>query len=84
MTYDEAYTITGDTKVTPGIRNTGAFYWLASNNSHADLYVVRNDGDIGNNRRYCWGIRPVVSLEDGVYIANGSGTEADPYILGKD
>ena len=30
------------------------------------------------------GIRPVVQMVDGVYIKSGTGTEADPYILGKD
>ena len=32
----------------------------------------------------CWGIRPVVTMAEGVYIKSGSGTEEDPYILGKD
>ena len=31
----------------------------------------------------CWGIRPVVVMNDGVYIASGDGTTALPYILGK-
>ena len=30
------------------------------------------------------GIRPIVEMNDGVYIASGSGTEEDPYILGKE
>ena len=34
--------------------------------------------------RYCWGIRPVVVMNDGVYIASGDGTESNPYVLGKD
>ena len=36
------------------------------------------NSDIGNS---CLGIRPVVTMVDGVYIASGTGTEADPYIL---
>lgn len=32
----------------------------------------------------CYGIRPVVEMVDGVYIVSGSGTELDPYVLGKD
>lgn len=32
----------------------------------------------------CWGIRPVVEMNDGVYIASGTGTESDPYILAKE
>ena len=31
----------------------------------------------------CWGIRPVVVMNEGVYIAGGDGTEANPYVLGK-
>ena len=32
----------------------------------------------------CSGIRPVVVMNEGVYIASGDGTEANPYVLGKD
>lgn len=31
-----------------------------------------------------FGIRPVVEMNEGVYIASGSGTEADPYVLAKE
>ena len=86
MTYDEAYKITGSTSYTTGMRNTGVCYWLASaypsNNYgvwYADYY-----GNIYNHNLYCWGVRPVVSLKSGVYIKAGAGTDADPYILGKD
>ena len=86
MTYDEAYKITGNTSSTTGMRNTGAYYWLASAYASSGLSVwhVSIYGDIiigGNN---CLGVRPVVSLTSGVYIKAGTGTEADPYILGKD
>ena len=37
MTYDEAYKITGSTSYTTGMRNTGAFYWLASANDELRL-----------------------------------------------
>ena len=86
MDYSEALAITGSTT---GLRNTGAYYWLASahpNRSNGMWFVYYygdisyNDYDYGN----CWGVRPVVSLTSGVYIKTGTGTEADPYILGKD
>lgn len=32
----------------------------------------------------CLGIRLVITLKSGVYIKSGTGTEEDPYILGKD
>ena len=37
-----------------------------------------------NVTQKCLGIRPVVTMAEGVYIKSGSGTEEDPYILGKD
>ena len=86
MTYDEAYTITGNTSFTYGIRNTGAYYWLASacTSNNYGVWNVGNDGYIHSSGSYCLGVRPVVSLTYGVYVKSGSGTEADPYILGKD
>lgn len=87
MDNSEASAITGNTNSTYGLRNTGAYYWLASavpSDYAYRVWGVSNGGDINNYRNYCWGVRPVVSLTSGVYIKNGSGTEADPYILGKD
>ena len=47
-------------------------------------YCVTKEGSIDYEKNDCLGIRPVVTMNDGVYIAGGSGTETDPYILGKD
>ena len=86
MTYDEAYKITGNTSSTIGMRNTGEFYWLASAppSGDYDVWYVHGNGSIYGNYYHCWGVRPVVSLTSGVYIKAGTGTDADPYILGKD
>ena len=93
MDYSEAYSTTNSTSSTKEIRNTGAYYWLASAYTRYYsgyyqncLWYVQNNGTIYSNNDYdhCWGIRLVVSIADGVYIASGSGTDADPYILGKD
>ncbi len=94
MTYDEAYKITGNEDATTGMRNTGGFYWLASasmdnGKSLRNVYGTFFGGPsyygiIGSAYELCYGIRPVVSLTSGVYVKSGSGTEADPYILGKD
>ena len=86
MDYNEAYAITNNTNNTTGIRNTGAFYWLASARPSYDYYVwnVNSYGYIYYYNGICWGVRPIVSLTSGVYIKSGTGTEADPYILGKD
>lgn len=87
MTYSEA-------SVAPSnIRTTGAFYILASvrdgDSPHYMYYVAVNGGIAdtdasSNDNRICCGIRPVVVLNDGVYIASGDGTEADPYVLAKE
>ena len=80
MTYAEAAKLPND-----NARKTGAYYWLGSANNGSALWSVGSIGrmyDDGGN--YCFGVRPVVSLKSGVYIKAGTGTEADPYILGKD
>ena len=87
MTYDEAYKITGNTSsTTGGMRKTGAYYWLAfaCTSSSSNVWYVNDGSGMSYDNRYCWGVRPVVSLTSGIYIKTGTGTEADPYILGKD
>ena len=94
MTYSEALAITGSASSTNNsIRTTGAFYILASarggDSPYYMCYVKVNGGiaDVNinsNNNRICAGIRPVVELNDGVYIASGDGTEESPYILAKE
>ena len=85
MTFDEAVAITGNQNSTNDIkRTTGAWYWLASAQSDEYLRRVRGDGDMFYSYSTCGGVRPVVSLQSGVYISGGSGTEEDPYILAKE
>ena len=88
MDYSEAYAITNSKDSTNGIRNTGAYYWLASaymSNDVSHVWNVRGNGKMySDGNGYCWGVRPIVSLTSGVYIKSGTGTESDPYILGKD
>ena len=92
MTYDEALAITGSTKNTESLlRRTGAYYWLASaaDTFYSDCLLWRVDHlnyieDLSYTYKYCFGIRPVVSLASGVYIASGDGTEGNEYVLGKD
>ena len=86
MDYSEASAITNSTSSTNGIRNTGAYYWLASayTSNSGSVWSVGNYGRMSYSNYYCWGVRPIVSLTSGVYIKSGTGTEADPYILGKD
>ena len=85
MDYNEALAITGSTSPTNGVKNTGAYYWLGSADQYDGyMYYVDNRGNVDYVRNRCWGIRPVVSMTSGVYIKSGTGTEANPYILGKD
>ena len=85
MTYDDAYKITNNTSVTNDQRRkTEASYWLCSANYDFRLWFVNFLGYMSGGDKHCFGVRPVVSLKSGVYVKSGSGTEADPYILGKD
>ena len=86
MTYDEALAITGSINGMDGLRNTKESYWLATANpsDNYSMRYVNNNGTITNGNGICWGVRPVVSLASGVYIASGDGTEGNEYVLGKD
>ncbi len=94
MSYHEALSITGKDGITEGVRKTGGYYWLRDAASEAgtakdSVWYCRNDGYLTWSRQdiydySCLGIRPVVEMNNGVYIKSGTGTEADPYILGKD
>ena len=86
MDYDEAIEITGNKNSTDTIRNMGARYWLASAtvSTKGGTWNVNSEGYIDNWGGGCFGIRPVVTMAEGVYIKSGTGTESDPYVLGKD
>ena len=86
ITYDEAVAITGSTGDTNGLRNTKVYYWLASayDISNLSVWNVSSYGSIIIGSNNCSGVRPVVSLAYGVYIASGDGTEGNEYVLGKD
>lgn len=82
LTYDEAC------KLGTNAIAIGSCYWLPYSASHYTMYAVGPNGEIFTSNfisgYYCYGIRPVVELNEGVYIVSGSGVEEDPYILGKD
>ena len=85
MTYTEATEIAKNASSRKNILSIGKNYWLEDNGNNTALYYVSQGGDtISYTRHHCWEIRPVVTMSDGVYIKSGSGTESDPYILGKD
>ena len=79
MTYDEANRILNNKSI---IDNNVA-YWLGNANNHNTLYMIIN-GKIDWSSIGYYGIRLVVNFNEGVYIASGDGTEANPYVLGKD
>ena len=79
MTYSEA------SAASLNIRTTGNYYWLGYAVNGGSLRVVDVNGSMyGSGHNYCWGIRPVVSLESGVYIESGEGTADSPYVLAKE
>ncbi len=89
MTSNEAYNIAGNYETTTGMRNTGAYYWLENAQNHWYMYLVMSNGELWirnlmGSDRHSFGIRPVIEMNEGVYIVSGSGTATDPYILGKD
>lgn len=84
MTYNEALDITGNEAPTNGIRSTGTSYWLSTPYDATNLKMVVSYGKISATNEYPFGIRPVIELNDSVYIISGRGTETSPYILGKD
>lgn len=47
------------------------------------LIGINSSGNLYGTNEYCFGIRPVVTMVEGVYIVSGIGTEEDPYVLGK-
>ena len=79
MTYDEANRILNNKSI---IDNNVA-YWLGNANDYSTLYMIIN-GKINWSSIGYYGIRLVVNFNEGVYIASGDGTEANPYVLGKD
>ncbi len=88
MTYSEAQSTNSKEYDESNLRNIGCCYTLASayqyNSRSLVLRAVAWNGMLSQNFGYSLGIRPVVSLTDGVYIASGSGTQQDPYVLAKD
>ena len=78
MTYEES------ANIDVNIRKTGACYWLASTRDSINLHGVGTGGNYYYSNGYAWGIRPVVSLKSGVYIKEGDGTEASPFVLAID
>ena len=87
MTKEEAEVITGSTSPTNGLRKTGGYYWLATAHgagSDHSLMVIVSNGLLMSEYSHCFGVRPVVVMNEGVYIASGDGTGASPYVLSKD
>ena len=80
LTYDEV----NNNLDKKDIFNIGCLYWLANVRDYSTLYIVNNGGNIDGSSYNNYGIRPVITMADGVYIASGEGTDTSPYILGKE
>ena len=67
---------------------TGGRYWLSNS---ADSWLLFHSHYSSNSIEayaagHCTGvagIRPVVEMQDGIYIKSGDGTELSPYVLEK-
>lgn len=60
-------------------------YWITEHSDNDNLWrVIGNGGKLYGSVEDCFGIRPVVELNEGVYISSGTGTESDPYVLDKE
>ena len=71
------------------ILKTEEYYWLENAQNQWFMYPVMSNGELWvrnlmGSDRHSFGIRPVIEMNEGVIITSGSGTEEDPYILGKD
>ena len=80
MNYSEAVSIER--------KSTGGRYWLSNAYNGKFLYHVNKSKNSIDNYAagHCYGvagIRPVVEMQDGVYIKSGNGTEESPYVLEK-
>ena len=87
---NEVHAMTNNERKNLGIDNPisgiGSFYWTATAVDSNSRYMViayqngnssmLNSGDLS--------IRPVIQMNEGVYIESGYGTGSDPYVLGKD
>lgn len=77
----------GSDRATEGIRNIGVEYELLEVTRGYGVYNCYGNGSVGERHGWldqCTGVRPVVEMVDNVYIVSGDGTEANPYILGKE
>lgn len=72
-----------------GMYNSGVYiignnYWTKTGIRGNIWYVNGTSYYVTGSIKACYGIRPIIEMNDGVYIASGSGTEYDPYVLGKE
>ncbi len=79
MTYYETLNIANIKKI------TGSIYWTATalRDDARQLIGINASGNLYATNEYCFGIRPIITMTEGVYIVSGIGTEDDPYVLGK-
>ena len=62
---------------------TNGYEWTMSAYSSSNILRVSNSGYLYSNNSYLgFAARPVLYLKSNVYVVSGSGSEADPYIIG--
>lgn len=64
--------------------DNGSWYWYANSKTTTNTYIWIGDyrhaiSSVGSSVLY--GLRPILRIKSSVYIAGGSGTVADPYVI---
>ena len=92
MTFEDyVYSNNGNTPIYNGgsYLDEDEFEWTmtAYDNTHnwiqwyTTSYITSNNNEFSTVKGYGHGVRPVISIDDGAAVKEGSGTKANPYIL---
>ena len=76
VSYNDMYNLTKSESSTDNtLRKTGSYYWLSRASSSNYMYCIYNNGSVNVERNICYGIRPVVTLENEIKGINPTTQE---------
>ncbi len=79
VTYEQMLSFTGlNSSTSNTIRNIHTYYWFPKASTNKILWCGSPDGNLTDCLINCMGIRPVVTLEDGIKV-EGTGSKHDTY-----
>jgi len=62
--------------------DNGSYYWFSTNSYNGSIYWNAKGRYVGSTKQDAnYGLRPIISLADTVYVTGGSGTMEDPYTI---